>query len=285
MKFVDIDGHILEPPDLWKENLEPEYRDRAMQFKKDEEGLDYWVIDGQVHGKLVKSTSANLATIGKSAEWRKEHIFEKHDVSYEDGRAMAPGACDPDERVKLMDQEGIDASFLFPSLGLSWMGTTEDPGLAAAYCRVYNDWIIDFCNAQPGRLYPCVLLPWTDVGESVKELKRTSGQGSRAVMVPSLPPGGRGLWAELLGPLVGRVPGAGSTFEPASIFRGDEWGEHSVSRFQDAKLVDLRDQWRGPAAGVYELLPGIGVRPVSRDEGVDIGVWVRVDAVASAADG
>ena len=42
-----------------------------MQFKKDDEGLDYWVIDGQVHGKLVKSTSANLATIGKSAEWRK----------------------------------------------------------------------------------------------------------------------------------------------------------------------------------------------------------------------
>ena len=39
MKFVDIDGHILEPPDLWVENLEPEYRDRAMQFKKDDEGL------------------------------------------------------------------------------------------------------------------------------------------------------------------------------------------------------------------------------------------------------
>ena len=38
MKFVDIDGHILEPPDLWVENLEPEYRDRAMQFKKDEAG-------------------------------------------------------------------------------------------------------------------------------------------------------------------------------------------------------------------------------------------------------
>ena len=188
MKFVDIDGHILEPPDLWVENLEPEYRDRAMQFKKDDDGLDYWVIDGQVHGKLVKSTSANLATIGKSAEWRKEHIFEKHDVSYDDGRAMAPGACDPAERVKLMDKEGIDVSVLFPSLGLSWMATTKDPGLAAAYCRVYNDWIMDFCSARPGRLYPSVLLPWTDVGESVKELKRTSDWGPRAVMVPSSPP-------------------------------------------------------------------------------------------------
>ena len=188
MKFVDIDGHILEPPDLWVENLEPEYRDRAMQFKKDEKGLDYWVIDGQVHGKLVKSTSANLATIGKSSEWRKEHIFDKHDVSYDEGRAMAPGACDPAERVKLMDKEGIDVSFLFPSLGLSWMATTKDPGLSAAYCRVYNDWITDFCSARPGRLYPSVLLPWTDVGESVKELKRTSGWGPRAVMVPSSPP-------------------------------------------------------------------------------------------------
>ena len=28
---ADADGHIMEPGDLWSENLEPKYRDRAMQ--------------------------------------------------------------------------------------------------------------------------------------------------------------------------------------------------------------------------------------------------------------
>ena len=36
MKFVDVDGHILEPSGLWENNLEPKYRDRAMHFEKDE---------------------------------------------------------------------------------------------------------------------------------------------------------------------------------------------------------------------------------------------------------
>jgi len=30
-KVVDADSHVLEPSDLWEENLEPEYMDRAMR--------------------------------------------------------------------------------------------------------------------------------------------------------------------------------------------------------------------------------------------------------------
>ncbi|MCH7996776.1 MAG: amidohydrolase [Chloroflexi bacterium] len=188
MRFIDVDGHILEPSNLWVENMEPEYRDRAMRFVEDDEGLEGWSIDGTVNGFLSKSHASNMATIGRSAEWRRETLFEKRAFTWEQGRAMNPGACDPKERVKLMDEEGIDISFLFPSLGLSWMGMDVEPRLGAAYNRVYNDWISDFCHQESDRLVPCVLLPWTDVGESVKELRRTTKMGLRAVMTPSVPP-------------------------------------------------------------------------------------------------
>lgn len=186
--FVDVDGHILEPSDLWEQNLEPEYRHRTMRFERDEEGLENWFMDKQLDRFLSNGTAANLATIGKSQEWRRENIFEKHTVTWEEGRAMNPASADPHERVKLMDQEGIDKSILYPSLGLSWMGLVRDPGLAAAYCRVYNDWIVDFCHHHPQRLYPAILLPWSDVSESVTELKRTATVGPRAVMCPGSPP-------------------------------------------------------------------------------------------------
>jgi hypothetical protein len=39
-----------------------------------------------------------------------------------------------------MDADGIDAAFLYPSLGL-FAGAVEDPGLAAAMCRAYNRWL------------------------------------------------------------------------------------------------------------------------------------------------
>lgn len=204
MKWVDVDGHVLEPSDLWLNNLEAPYKSRAMHFVKDEKGLENWSIDGQIHGKLTDSTSANLATIGKSMEWRRENIFDKHLVSWEDGRAMNPPACDSYHRIKMMDEEGIDVSFLFPSLGLSWMSRVSDPGLAAAYCRVYNDWIVEFCQPYPDRLFPCLLLPLIDIEECINELKRTSNVSPKTVMFPNSPPQNKAygnrhwypLWAE-----------------------------------------------------------------------------------------
>ena len=184
---MDIDGHVLEPSDLWDRNLETEFRSRSMHFGKAENGLEVWLVDGQPNPFLAEGTSANMASFGKSQEWRKQNIFEKHSISWEDGRAMNPGGSDPSERVRLMDKEGINKSILYPSLGLDWPGTVQDPLLLAAYCRVYNDWIVDFCHQHPTRLYPALLMPWTSVPETVKELRRTSSVGPRAVLTPSMP--------------------------------------------------------------------------------------------------
>ena len=35
MRYVDVDGHILEPADLWLEYIEPAFRDRAMWVEED----------------------------------------------------------------------------------------------------------------------------------------------------------------------------------------------------------------------------------------------------------
>ena len=44
---VDADGHILEPPDLWERYLEPRYRDRALRFVLDADGLEELEIGGR----------------------------------------------------------------------------------------------------------------------------------------------------------------------------------------------------------------------------------------------
>ena len=48
-KLIDIDSHVLEPPDLWTENIDPQYRDRALRFEKDEKGWEYMCVDNQYH--------------------------------------------------------------------------------------------------------------------------------------------------------------------------------------------------------------------------------------------
>ena len=43
---VDADGHILEPPDLWENYIDPQFRDRALRFRIDEGGLEELEIEG-----------------------------------------------------------------------------------------------------------------------------------------------------------------------------------------------------------------------------------------------
>jgi len=44
---IDADGHILEPPTIWEDYIDPQYRDRALRFRVDEQGLEELEIGGQ----------------------------------------------------------------------------------------------------------------------------------------------------------------------------------------------------------------------------------------------
>src|SRR5262245_59373347 len=44
---VDIDGHVLEPADLWLDYLEPRHRERAIRIEKDAAGLEVLLIDNK----------------------------------------------------------------------------------------------------------------------------------------------------------------------------------------------------------------------------------------------
>ena len=46
-QIIDADGHVLEPPDMWENYLEAKYKDRAIRWKINDEGMDYLEIDGK----------------------------------------------------------------------------------------------------------------------------------------------------------------------------------------------------------------------------------------------
>src|ERR1700730_9474912 len=48
---IDSDGHVLEPPGLWVEYLDPKYRDRAPQMFVDSDGKELLRIEGKVFGR------------------------------------------------------------------------------------------------------------------------------------------------------------------------------------------------------------------------------------------
>ena len=170
---IDADAHILEPLDLWEHYLDPTFRDRAIRIKTDDRGLEYLEVNGRMSKRNSGGTLFIVGGYGKSLE----ELMPRPDRTY---AGCAPlGAMDPKERVQFMDQEGVDASVLYPSLALLWEPEVSDVVLCDAYCRAYNRWIVDFCADSNYRLIPIAHISLGDVDLALKELERTVKDGAR----------------------------------------------------------------------------------------------------------
>ncbi|MEW6300056.1 MAG: amidohydrolase family protein [Thermodesulfobacteriota bacterium] len=182
--IIDADGHILEPRSVWQEYTEPAYRDRVIQIVRDTDGIDKLKIDGEIRGDRNMAIAA-ACTPGGLSDPRRARTMSWDEI--------VPGGYDPHVRVKDMDTEGIEVAFFYPSLWLIY-GDLNDPQLAAAACRAYNNWIADFCKPYPDRFFGVAPLPLQDVDEAVREMRRVVKElGMRAVFIRPNPFNGRRL--------------------------------------------------------------------------------------------
>src|SRR5262249_3978313 len=159
-KVIDADGHILEPLDIWNRYMDPAYRERAPRLILDDNGKERLLLEGKVLGN--PKGLGRLGAIGARDGSVRDDV-----MMYEDGR---PGGVDPHARIKDLDLDGIDAAFLYPSIGL-FSGAVSDPGLAAAMCRAYNRWLADYCKPYPDRLFGIAMLPMQSIDLAIEEMR------------------------------------------------------------------------------------------------------------------
>lgn len=173
---VDADGHVLEPRDTWLEYIAPAYRERAIRIDHDSQGLEVLLIDG----KPLEAVRGRLAGLG-GVEMDPTELLTTGRYRYEEG--CPPGSWDPAERLRILDQEGIDIALLYPTIGICWEGHVQDPKLAHAYTEAYNRWLCDFCGHDPKRLVPIMHLNLLDVDLAVKEMHRAHAAGCRGIYI------------------------------------------------------------------------------------------------------
>ena len=207
---------------MWKENLESKFKDRALGIARDEEGWECLEIDGHL-SDTVRGLGV-ASGIGKPGE-----VAFSKEFGYMDG---PKGAYDPDERIKQLDIDGLDAAVLYPTIGLLWEEEVKDPELALAYNRVYNDWIADYCSHHPDRLYGAAHISLMDVEGGIAELKRAAKLGLKSVMLTPYPTNGKAygdtyfdpFWAEAED--MGMPVGLHVVARPG--FHGSQWYDHTT---------------------------------------------------------
>lgn len=167
----DGDSHVVEPRELWGKYLEPEYRTLGKFALWREEGRlgSYLKVNGKVFRDTMNSN------IPRHAIWRPGMTWESVGELDPDSRhAPTEGASDPAARLRDMDAMGVDAALLYPTWFAEGFHLIEDPDVAYALARAYNNWIADFCGTAPDRLFAAAMVPLQNMDYAIEELRRVA---------------------------------------------------------------------------------------------------------------
>lgn len=251
-KVIDIDAHVAEPiTQIMEEYLDPAFKERPMRLLLDEKGLEYVEVDGRK--SMVLQGGAGLGLEAGKAFGAEDKIpfFTPGKVHYYDG--MIPASNDPHARIEWMDEEGIDVSFMYPTVGLSWEDDCDDPATAAAYCRAYNDWLLDFCKPHPDRLIPIAHIPTRDARVAATEATRTAKLGVKGFMVSAMPPNGRQYGDPYFDPFYAEAEEVGLPVAIHPSGNRDYVGKDLYGNQDGVSQVLLSDYWYGGLANPFAL--------------------------------
>ena len=113
--------------------------------------------------------------------------------------ASGPGAgCPPEHGLSKVDginpwtaegvladatRDHIDTMVFYPSFGLC-APSIVDRHVAAGFCRLYNEWLADWCRRGNGRFHGVALVPFEYTGEAIEVLREAKQLGLVAAMIP-----------------------------------------------------------------------------------------------------
>src|SRR5438477_10265012 len=106
-RYISADSHLEVPPTLWRPFVDERHREYAPTVVQLPTGGDAW----QMPNGDVMAVGLNVAAGQARGEHWENVKFQG--ISYADA---PPGTGDGEQRIREMDEDGIDAEILFPAV-------------------------------------------------------------------------------------------------------------------------------------------------------------------------
>ncbi|HLG67935.1 MAG TPA: hypothetical protein VKV36_08730, partial [Acidimicrobiales bacterium] len=148
LRYIDSDGHILEPPTGMLEFAPAKFRDRIWHIETDADGTEWMVFNGQ------RNQAGGLAGTAGFSDEEVERV-RNLEIPYTKTR---PSGWTASLRLADLDKDGIELSVLYPTFLLGLQSVT-DVEFGAAQARAYNDWCAEHLKEGQGRLFGAGALP------------------------------------------------------------------------------------------------------------------------------
>src|SRR5882724_13289998 len=172
--IISADSHITEPPTMYRDHIEPRFRDRAPHVEHIEGAGDIFVIDGM----KTPIPLGIVAAAGKPAE-----EIRLLGVRFEE---LHRGGWDPEARLADQTRDGVNAEILYPTVGMMLCNHPDFEYKQACF-DAYNLWIAEYSATHPERLLGVGQTAMRSVEAGIADLQAIKRLGLRGVMMPGNP--------------------------------------------------------------------------------------------------
>jgi predicted TIM-barrel fold metal-dependent hydrolase len=184
----DCDGHWYEPLDAFTRHVPKEWRERTVQVATIGDRVRY-IVGGKIDQTLANPTFDPILRPGTLSEYftgNPNKITPEQLMKDPANRIPIPKSYrERDARLKKMDEQRIDRTWLLPTFGMSVEeGLQFDPPAASVAFHAFNQWIEDDWGFNyKDRIYGSPYLAMGDVESAVKEVEWALKRGARLFTV------------------------------------------------------------------------------------------------------
>jgi predicted TIM-barrel fold metal-dependent hydrolase len=185
----DCDNHYYEALDAFTRHLDPRLGGRCVQWAEID-GRKYHVVGGRVSRAVANPTFDPIAKPGAMHEYFRGNPHGKSPIEFLRERERIPAAYrDRDARLEAMDRQGLEAIWLFPTLGVLYEELLKhDTEAVALTFRAFNRWLEeDWGFAYRERIFAAPYLPMVDPAVAIRELDWALARGARVVCMRPAP--------------------------------------------------------------------------------------------------
>ncbi len=241
-KMCDADNHYYETIDACTRHLEKRLKHRGVQFL-DRGNHKICLIGEKVSHFIPNPTFEPIAVPGCGDEYfRGQTIIHKPIEQIMELEPHCQAAYrEPNARIEVMNQQGIEKAFLFPTFAYGLEeALAKDTEAAGATIRAFNRWLHDDWKFNyDGRLYAAPIVNMSDVESATVEVEWLLEHGACIVTMRPAPvscaDGRKSLGSKRFDPIwarlaEARVPVAFHIADSGYQRYAADWGDHPEFR-------------------------------------------------------
>ncbi|MAI78392.1 MAG: amidohydrolase [Deltaproteobacteria bacterium] len=181
--IFDADNHYYEATDAFTRYMEPALAQRGVQWAEID-GRQRHLVGGKIAHAVTNPTFNPIAKPGALYSYlRGEGDGRSALELLRDREPLRAEYINRDARLKTMDQQGLKATWLFPTLGVLYEELLKhDTEALVATVHAFNRWLDeDWGFAYQNRIFAAPYITLSDLDSAIRELEWVLERGARII--------------------------------------------------------------------------------------------------------